>query len=102
MPRYIIEREIPGAGRLSAQELNAISARSCSVLARLGPEIQWVHSYVSENKITCIYIAPNEELIRRHAEEGGFPADRIERISQVIDPQTAEPSAIEVSTGIAV
>ncbi|HWP01584.1 MAG TPA: DUF4242 domain-containing protein [Methylococcus sp.] len=90
MPKYIIERNIPGAGKLSAQELQAISQRSCGVLNRLGPEIQWVESYVTDDKVYCVYIAPNEALIREHASQGGFPADRISPIRSVIDPTTAE------------
>lgn len=90
MPKFLIERELPGAGRLSPQELQAISQKSCSVLRELGPRIQWVHSYVTQDRIYCIYIAPDEELIREHAARGGFPADRITRIEQTIDPTTAE------------
>ena len=91
MPKYLIEREIPGAGKLSADELRAISQKSCGVLQNLGPQVQWVHSYVTGDKITCIYIAPNEELVREHAKQGGFPANRVEEIKQIIDPTTAEP-----------
>lgn len=90
MPKYIIERNIPGAGKLSPQELQAISQRSCGVLNRLGPEIQWVESYVTDDKVYCVYIAPNEALIRDHASQGGFPTDRISRIRSIIDPTTAE------------
>lgn len=90
MPRYVIEREIPGAGNLSAAELHGISQKSCSVLNELGPSIQWVESYVTENKIYCVYIAPNKEMIKEHAEKGGFPANRIEEIKNVISPVTAE------------
>jgi hypothetical protein len=90
MPKYLIEREIPGAGQLSPEELQGVSRTSCSVLNRLGPEIQWVQSYVTDDKVYCVYIAPNEDLIRRHAEEGGFPANRISEIRTVIDPATAE------------
>jgi len=90
MPKYVIEREIPNAGKLSAEELQAISQQSCSVLNQLGPSIQWVHSYVTDDKIYCIYVAPNEELIREHATRGGFPANRISEVKQVIDPTTAE------------
>jgi hypothetical protein len=90
MPKYLIEREVPGAGNLSADELRAISQKSCGVLNALGPRIQWVESYVTEDKITCVYIAPNEEMIREHAREGGFPADRISEVRAVIDPSTAE------------
>ena len=90
MPKYVIEREIPNAGKLSAEELQAISQQSCSVLNQLGPSIQWVHSYVTDDKIYCVYVAPNEELIREHATRGGFPANRISEVKQVIDPTTAE------------
>ena len=90
MPRFVIERELPGAGKLSQQDLQAISQKSCSVLADLGPSIQWVESYVTEDKIYCVYQAPNKEIIRQHAEMGGFPANRIEEIATVISPVTAE------------
>jgi Protein of unknown function (DUF4242) len=90
MPKYVIERELPGAGQLSPQQLQAVSQTSCGVLRKLGPEIQWVHSYVTQDKIYCIYIAPNEALIREHATQGGFPANRISEISSTIDPTTAE------------
>ena len=90
MPKYVIEREIPDAGKLSAEELQAISQQSCGVLNQLGPSIQWVQSYVTDDKIYCVYVAPNEELIREHATRGGFPANRISQIKQVIDPTTAE------------
>ncbi len=89
MPKYLIEREIPGAGKLTAEELRGVSQKSCSVLNRLGPSIQWVQSYVTGDKVYCVYIAPNEEIIRQHAEEGGFPANRISEITAVIDPATA-------------
>jgi hypothetical protein len=91
MPKYVIERELPGAGQLSSQQLQAVSQTSCGVLRKLGPEIQWVHSYVTQDKIYCIYIAPNEALIREHASQGGFPANRISEIKSTIDPTTAEP-----------
>ena len=90
MPRYVIERDIPGVGKLSKQELQGISQKSCSVLERLGPQIQWVHSYVTGDKIYCVYIAPNEEMVREHAKQGGFPANRISAVKSVIDPTTAE------------
>ena len=90
MPKYVIEREIPGAGNLSAEHLHAISQKSCDVLNKLGPQIQWVESYVTGDKVYCIYISPNEELIREHARQGGFPANRISEIKTVIDPTTAE------------
>jgi hypothetical protein len=90
MPKFVIEREIPGAGKLSAPELQAISQKSCSVLNQLGPQIQWVHSYVTDNKIYCVYIAPNEEMVREHAKQGGFPANLVSEVKSVIDPTTAE------------
>jgi len=90
MPKYVIEREIPGAGQLPADTLKAISQTSCGVLSRLGPQIQWVHSYVTGDKIYCIYNAPNEEMIREHAAQGGFPANRISQVTAIIDPTTAE------------
>ncbi len=90
MPKYVIEREIPGAGKLSAQELQAISQKSCGVLKQMGPQIQWVQSYVTDDKIYCVYIAPNEEMVREHARQGGFPANRVSVIRSVIDPTTAE------------
>ena len=90
MPQYLIERNIPGAGKLSPADLKAISQKSCSVLNALGPTIQWVHSYVTNDQIMCIYRAPNEEILREHARQGGFPADRISLIRQTIDPTTAE------------
>jgi len=90
MPRYVIERDIPGVGKLSKQELQGISQKSCSVLEKLGPQIQWVHSYVTGDKIYCVYIAPNEEMVREHAKQGGFPANRISAVKSVIDPTTAE------------
>jgi hypothetical protein len=90
MPKYVIEREIPNAGQLSAQELQAISQKSCGVLSKLGPQIQWVQSYVTDDKVYCVYIAPNEELVREHASQGGFPANSISEVRSVIDPTTAE------------
>ncbi|HWM24393.1 MAG TPA: DUF4242 domain-containing protein [Chthoniobacterales bacterium] len=86
----MIEREIPGAGKLSAKQLQAISQKSCVVLQNLGPQIQWIESYVTDEKIYCVYIAPNEEMVREHAQQGGFPANRISEVKQVIDPTTAE------------
>ena len=90
MPKYLIEREIPGAGQMSPQQLQGVAAKSCSVLRNLGPQIQWVQSYVTDNKIYCVYIAPNEETIREHATQGGFPANRVSEIKSIIDPTTAE------------
>ena len=90
MPKFVIEREIPGAGDLSAQDLQAISQKSCGVLQNMGPQIQWVQSYVTGDKVYCIYIAPNEEMVREHAAQGGFPANRVSEVKSVIDPTTAE------------
>jgi hypothetical protein len=90
MPKYVIEREIPEAGKLSAEQLQAISQKSCGVLNQMGPKIQWVQSYVTDDKIYCVYIAPNEEMVREHAKQGGFPANRVSEVKQVIDPTTAE------------
>lgn len=90
MPKYVIERDIPGAGKLSPQELKAISQKSCGVLSNMGPQIQWLQSYVTGDRIYCIYIAPDEEMVRKHAEEGGFPANRVSEVASVIDPTTAE------------
>jgi hypothetical protein len=90
MPKYVIEREIPGAGKLSAEELRGISQKSCGVLQKLGPSIQWVESYVTDDKVYCIYVAPNEALVREHATQGGFPANRVSVIRRMIDPTTAE------------
>ncbi|MDL2716377.1 MAG: DUF4242 domain-containing protein [Acidobacteriota bacterium] len=90
MPKYVIEREIPGAGSLSAADLQGIAQKSCSVLSAMGPQIQWVESYVTPDKIYCVYIAPNEELVREHASRGGFPANRVSEIKRMIDPTTAE------------
>jgi hypothetical protein len=90
MPKFVIEREIPGAGKLSPQELKGISQKSCGVLRELGPEVQWVESYVTDDKVYCVYVAPNEEAIREHARRGGFPANRISAIRRMIDHTTAE------------
>ena len=90
MPKYLIERELPGAGNLSPQDLQGISRKSCDVLRAMGPEIQWIHSYVTPDKIYCVYIAPNEEMIRQHATQGGFPANRIVRVETIVDPSTAD------------
>ncbi len=90
MPKYLIERELPGAGKLSPADLKAISQKSCGVLSTLGPQIQWVQSYVTDDKIYCVYIAPNAELVKQHAEQGRFPANRISEIRAGIDPTTAE------------
>jgi hypothetical protein len=90
MPRYVIERNIPGAGSLSPQELKAISQKSCSVLGEMGPSIQWVQSYVTDDRVYCVYNAPDEATVREHASRGGFPADRVSKVSSIIDPVTAE------------
>jgi Protein of unknown function (DUF4242) len=90
MPKFVIERDLPGAGKLSPQQLQAVAQKSCSVLRNLGPEIQWLHSYVTADKIYCVYIAPNEALVREHASQGGFPANRVSEVVTVIDPTTSE------------
>ncbi len=90
MPKYLIEREIPGAGQMSASDLQAVSRRSCEVIRNLGPGLHWVESFVTADKVYCIYIAPDAELIRKHAEQGGFPANRISEIKGIIDPATAD------------
>jgi hypothetical protein len=92
MPKYIIERDLPGAGQLTPQQLNEISRTSCGVLKQLGPQIQWLESYVTDDRIYCVYIADNAELVRQHAEQGGFPCNRVSEVRQVIDPTTAESS----------
>jgi hypothetical protein len=94
MPKYIIEREIPNAAALSAAELKGIAQKSCSVLQQLGPSIQWVQSFVTEDKITCLYIAPNPDIIREHARLGGFPADRVLEVATIIDPTTSEANEL--------
>ncbi len=90
MPKYVIEREIPGAGKLTNEQLQGISQKSCGVLKNLGPQIQWHESYVTDDKIYCVYIAPNEAMVREHAKQGGFPANRISQVRRIIDPTTAE------------
>jgi hypothetical protein len=90
MPKFVIERELVGAGKLPKQELQAISQKSCSVLQNMGPKIQWIQSYVTDDKIYCVYIAPDEEAVKMHAQKGGFPANSIARVRSVIDPTTAE------------
>ena len=90
MPKYVIEREIPGAGALSAAELKGISQKSCGVLSNMGPQIQWVQSYVTGDKIYCVYIAPNADMVREHARQGGFPANSVSEVKTIIDPTTAE------------
>ena len=90
MPKYVIEREIPGAGKLTDDQLQGISQKSCGVLMKLGPQIQWVQSYVTGDKIYCVYIAPNESMVREHAKQGGVPATRVSEVTRMIDPTTAE------------
>ncbi len=90
MPKYVIEREIPGAGNLSPQDLHAISQKSCGVLSEMGPQIQWVQSYVTDDKVYCVYIAPNKEAVLAHAQQGGFPANVVSEVKSIIDPTTAE------------
>ena len=90
MPKYVIERNIPNAGKLTPQELHAIAQKSCGVLNKLGPQIQWVQSYVTNDKIYCVYVAPNEEMVREHARQGGFPANSVAKVMTVIDPTTSE------------
>jgi hypothetical protein len=90
MPKYVIEREIPNAGSLSPDEIQAISQKSCGVLKNLGPQIQWVESFVTQDKIYCVYIAPNEAMVREHAKQGGFPANRVSEVKRMIDPTSAE------------
>jgi hypothetical protein len=90
MPKWVIERDIPGAGKLSAKELQGIAQKSCTVLSKMGPQIQWIQSYVTDDKVYCVYLAPNEDAIRRHAKEGGFPVNRISRVRGTIDPTTSE------------
>jgi Protein of unknown function (DUF4242) len=98
MPRYVIERELPGAGKLTKNELQAISQRSCNVIKELGPSIQWVESFVTDDKLYCVYNAPNKEIIKQHAEKGKFPANRIEEIKCMISPDTAEEPAREMAS----
>jgi hypothetical protein len=90
MPKYVIERDIPGAGKLTADQLKGISQTSCGVLEKLGPRINWLHSYVTGDKIYCVYIAPNEDMITEHAKQGGFPANKISKVSTIIDPTSSE------------
>jgi hypothetical protein len=90
MPKFVIERDIPDVGKLSPEQLQAVSQTSCGVLQEMGPEIQWLHSYVTDDKIYCVYIAPDEDTVRRHAQQGGFPANRVSRVRSTIDPTTAE------------
>ena len=90
MPKFVIEREIPGAGNLTPEQLKAVSQTSCGVLRDMGPQIQWIHSYVTDDKIYCVYIAPDEATVRQHAQSGGFPANKVSQVRAVIDPTTSE------------
>jgi hypothetical protein len=90
VPKYVIERDIPGAGKLTPTDLQGISAKSCGVLRKLGPQVQWLHSYVTDDKVYCVYIAPDEAAVREHARQGGFPANRVSQVREIIDPTTAE------------
>jgi hypothetical protein len=90
MPKFVIERDLPGAGKLSPHDLQGISKKSCGVLRQMGPGIQWVQSYVTDDKVYCVYIAPDEAAVREHARQGGFPANRISRVREIIDPTTSE------------
>ena len=90
MPKFVIEREIPGAGSLTAEQVQGIAEKSCGVLRNMGPQIQWLHSYVTDDKIYCVYIAPNEEVVREHARQGGFPANSVAQVRRIIDPTTSE------------
>jgi len=92
MPKFVIEREIPGAGKLTPEQLQGVADKSCGVLKAMGPQIQWVHSYVTGDKIYCVYIAPDENAVREHAKRGGFPANRVSEVTTIIDPTTAEKS----------
>jgi hypothetical protein len=94
MPKFVIERDMPGVGALSQPELKGASQKSCTVLGALGPQIQWIQSYVTDNKIYCVYIAPNEEMVMEHARQGGFPANHVSSVKTLIDPTTAELSAV--------
>ncbi len=93
MPKFVIERDIPGAGKMTPEQLQGIANKSCDVLNAMGPQIQWLHSYVAKDKVYCVYIAPDEAKVREHAKRGGFPANRVEEIKTIIDPTTAEPRA---------
>lgn len=99
MPKYVIERDIPGVGQFTPEQMQAISQKSCSVLQNLGPQIQWLQSYVTADKIYCVYIAPNEAMVREHAAQGGFPANRVSEVKTTIDPTTAESRTGAASTG---
>ena len=98
MPKYVIEREVPGAGKLSTEELQGISQTSCGVLRKMGSDIQWLHSYVTGDKIDCVYIAANEEMVREHARQGGFPANSVAEVKTIIDPTTAETKTEAAAT----
>ena len=94
MPKYVIERDIPGAGSLSAEQLQGIAQKSCGVLNELGPSVQWVESFVTADKVYCVYIAPNEDAVREHARRGGFPANRVSEVKTIIDPTTSERASV--------
>ena len=94
VPKFVIERELPGAGKLTAEQIQQISQKSCNVIEQLGPQVQWVQSYVTDDKIYCVYIAANEEIVREHARRGGFPANKISQVRRVIDPTTSEIAAV--------
>jgi cell division inhibitor SulA len=100
MPKYVIERELPGAGRLSGEQLQAISGKSCAILRKLGPQIRWLHSYVTPDKIFCVYIAPNEEIIREHARLGGFPVNRISQVMSMLEPTAIDQFGVELYSRI--
>lgn len=100
MPKFVIEREIPEAGKLAPEQLQAISQTSCGVLSETGPKIQWLHSYVTDDKVYCVYIAPDVETVRQHAQKGGFPANRVSQVRVVIDPTTAESATAEYATAV--
>ena len=93
MPKFVIERDLPGAGKLTPEQLQGVAGKSCSVLQAMGPQIQWLQSYVTDDKIYCVYIAPDEKAVREHAKRGGFPANRVSEVRTMIDPTTAEPRA---------
>ena len=95
MPKFVIERDVPGAGKLSPQQLQEMSKKSCSVLREMGPQVQWIQSYVTDEKIYCVYIAPNEEMVREHARLGGFPANHISPVKTLIDPATSEGTPVQ-------
>ena len=101
MPKYVIERELKGVGDLSREQLQGVAQKSCDVLRAMGPEIQWIHSYVTDDKIYCVYFAANEKLVREHAERGGFPANRVSEVKEIIDPATSEKSSRKSGAAVA-